>query len=231
VIVSLARPRLFGYTFPSTPTSYSTTFANDENPLLESVNGVPAWLGGKTVGRLWNDMKSVGGGAFSDALNPAGFDDSRSTANPARFTITANQFIQGRLIVTGSAPTGSQEAELHILATTADGVASGYEFDISRDSNFVQFIRWNGDIDAFTQTGVFAASAGYTPIHNDLLRIESVVTGTSVTLTAFINTVQVLQIVDNTAGRFSSGMPGIGCLSRVDPVTNFGWGNIDFGSL
>jgi Calx-beta domain len=180
--------------------TYTTTFPFTENPLSE--NG--RWIGGETAGLAWSDFQSVPGLAFGKQPGTSldVYDDAIALLTGSW---GPNQTVAATVRTVNQNDSIFEELELRLRSTLIANRSTGYEclFSARSSSNaYVQIVRWNGAFGDFTLLDG-RGGPGMALRNGDT--IACTISGS--TITAYINGVQKLQVVDST---FSSGNPGIG---------------------
>jgi len=192
---------------------FPTTWPNTENPV--SMGGI--WTQGADVGVDWQNTKSVGGTpgiALATAVS-AGFNDCISTVQGQGFSTTKHYSQLTVNKVAGYTPPDSQEIELLGLFTITANSAKGYEMDFAFGVN-VQPVRWNGALGDFTTT-VFTLVSG-TPFQasdGDVIKTVFDSTSGSPVFIIFLGGVEQVRYTDTTAGKITSGFPGMGFFVRT----------------
>lgn len=183
---------------------FSTMFSGgNENPISEG--GV--WtMNGLAQGEDWANCAITSGVAHG--VGPyAQFADPTALLGG---TWDPDQQAKGIISGAGIGGSCSTEVELRLRSSISAGVNNGYEILWSireTGDNYVQIVRWNGDLGDFTLLA--NVDAGPNPVNGDELWAR--VSGSAnVLIEVFVNEVAVLDITDNSAGRFTSGNPGIG---------------------
>lgn len=199
--------------------SYTTSFPLDEDPMSEGGR----WVQGGTVGLLWSDIRTSGGRAYNKQSGGNGFDDGTA--------ILTGEWgaDQDATIVAywGARVSGmNQEVEIRLRSNVAANSNTGYEilWGHGYDYDYHQIWRWDGGYNQFTSFYQEQHSTN----NGDVLR--ATITGTNpVVITTYINGVQAAQISDSSAGRFTTGNPGIGMyqLNGYDNQTNYGIESFD----
>ena len=186
--------------------NYSTNFSATENPISE--NGV--WINGGIVGLDWTNVRTTTNFAFGTmsgtASGNAVYSDSTAVLSgswgpnqTAQATVNASNPING-----GSGM--YEELELRLLTRIAAHSLTGYEINCSVDARnpYLQIVRWNGALGSFTQLN---GAAKYCKT-GDVLKATSTVSGSSVTLTAYLNGALIESATDSSG--FTAGSPGMG---------------------
>ena len=202
---------------------YATEFPLTENPISEG----GAWVNGLATGLDWQNMQTGSGNAYATATNPSAFDD-----NCAHLTgFSANHSIEGVVHKAGGyAPADVHEIELLVRCTITAQSAKAYEVLMDTAGNF-QYVRWNGPVNDAT-FDLFTDGSGTGPgtvANGDIIRAEMV----GDWLTLFKNGSQVFTARDVTAGKLTTGNPGIGSFMRGNGnvLASFGWQSIVAGNL
>lgn len=109
----------------------------------------------------------------------------------------------------------TQEIELLGFFTLASGVTVGYELDIWFGGTILQGVRWDG-IGNYDFGAVVAISGAWPGIlaNGDRVRADFTLVGGNVVIPVKINGFTVITLGDSTAGRHTSGGPGMGYFSR-----------------
>lgn len=203
-----AAPSPASPTLIALPRTYATTFANNENPLVDD----GGWLLGGSTGVAWTNAAVISGVVQGTQDNTGAFDDS--------FTIrknwnTANHKVRERLRKSGP-PTGLYEVECILRGNMSANSFTGYECFFARDGSYIQVVRHKGAFDDFEYIADFGSDAGA----NDLDIFEAYIVGNNITMTLFQSdgvTVRWTYTVDVTvgvghtpSGTVASGAPGMG---------------------
>ncbi len=189
---------------------YSTSFPQTEDPISEGSR----WIGGKTTGLDWHDVRTTPGFAFGTQDGTTVYDDSiailsggwgpTQSAHATAHVVNANDGGQ------------FQEIELLLRFSITAHVAKGYEINCSIKPNgigggpYMQIVKWLGAKNAFFQ--IDGRSVGCA--EGDVL--AATITGAgngNVTITAIKNGVSQFSAIDNMAGgidAYDAGSPGIG---------------------
>lgn len=194
-------------------TTYSTNFSGTENPMSE---GGGRWLQGAVDGLDWMNIRKDAGVAYGTRTNEVG--DAIDPTAILTGTWGQNQTAQATLLVT----TGGafKEAELRLNSALSAHVCNGYEI-LYEVTGTIAIVRWNGPLADYTflsATDNIAGRAGAGGlITGDVLKATNV----NGTITAYLNDVQIAQIIDST---YTAGAPGFGLnvYSGADPTT-FGY--------
>lgn len=194
------------------PSSYSTAFADDENPLSEG--GI--WINGLLHGLDWQNVQSLGGVAQGTAFNsPEPYDDSIAHLDPAQHAIPNDHELTGVVHkVPGYNPPSSHEIELLLRWSITENVARGYEIQFPLTFDRISIVRWNGPVNDFTLLN-------HTPIPD--LDDDDVCTAKIVgsTITVYVNGDEKVSLVDAT---WPTGNPGVGFWIRPGgTIANYGW--------
>lgn len=201
---------------------FSSAFAFTENPLRDGTS----WREGKADGVNWNNVQTNGARAFGTADSPTNDDDNIACLNPAVFTFTDNQYIQGTVfIASGYAPVTNHEIELHIGTVIGASSITTMEFLINM-SGTSAMARWDGALNNVvfpipTGPGTTIVTTG------DVFRFER----TGSTYTVKQNGTLIYTLVDATR---VGGTPGIATFSRPNASivqSSFGWSLITAGNL
>jgi hypothetical protein len=200
--------------------TYSTNFPLTENPISEG----GWWIGGKSVGLAWSDFGSVPGLAFGTQLgtSPGVDDDSIALLTG---TWGPDQTVQATVKTVNQNDSISEELEIRLRSTVTANSSTGYECNFSARSSanaYVQIVRWNGPFGNWT--GLDGRSGSSMALHNGDT-ITCTISGS--TITAYINGVQKLQVVDST---FTSGNPGIGAYLQNATGVNADYGFTSFAA-
>ena len=207
--------------------SYQTNFPATEDPISENNN----WINGAVTGLDWGNVQTASGHAFGTNVNPgcSGSDPTACNDSVAALTGTwaANQSVCATVFIGSglSRTSGIYELELHLHQTIANHNSSGYEFNYSLFNNgnqYMQIVRWNGALGAFTQIG---QSAG-TPValvNGDTFCASSVGGVLKSWLVRAGVIVQSTTPVTDTT--FTGGAPGVGFFNGAGTLAD----NANFG--
>jgi hypothetical protein len=182
--------------------TYSTNFPLRESPISESGR----WINGGVVGLDWTDVHTTPGLAFG-AQSGTAAGNARYADSTAVLTGKwgPNQTVQGTIAVKSASATSGvfEEVELRVRTTISAHSITGYEINCSVSTNpnnyYLQIVRWNGPINNWTKLG----STELHGVNGNVLKATMI----GNTITAYLNSGQVLQVNDNT---YTSGSPGIG---------------------
>jgi len=214
---------------------YATNFPFTENPI--SAGGI--WVGGGTAGNgcngrpCWGDMQSIAGQAYG-VSEPTKYGDPTAILTG---TWGPNQTALGRVVVLSTQPTRGccHEMELRLRTTISANNITGYEVYCSMISGnqYCHIASWGGPNGSYVNLD---ECSGRVPAHylKDGDTLKAVVTGINpVRITAYINSVQIMQVEDVGNCRFSdgkkygpwnSGNPGIGQYDSMDSnFSSYGW--------
>ena len=162
------------------PRSYSTTFSATENPISDG----GSWTNGLATGLDWTNMRTTPGKCFGTETGSAAspFDDSCALLTGIW---PANQQAGGVIFNTRSAGNWNSELEIRLRSTLAAHSNTGYECNVrvkTGDLPYVEIIRWNGAIGAFTSL-VHLDNATWVLATGDTVRASAVGSVLSVYLT------------------------------------------------
>lgn len=179
----------------------TTTFTTTENPVASQC-GTNTWKNGGTDGLDWSNVRVTGSLKAFGTQVPAvpAFNDSVAILNG---TWGTNQIAQATVIYNGSV---GNENEVWLHGTITAHSITGYEFNCSL--GYQQIVKWLGPLNSFT---ILANPTGSAPgcVNGDVLTATATTSGSAVTLTAYINGVQVHQVTDSFSA-WTGGAPGIG---------------------
>ena len=134
-----------------------------------------------------------------------------------------NQTVQATVRTVNQNDNIFEELELRLRSTVTANSSTGYECMFSARSStnaYVQIVRWNGPFGDFT---LLDGRGGSSMALHDGDTIACTISGS--TITAYINGVQKLQVVDST---YSSGNPGIGAYLQNATGVNGDYGFTSF---
>jgi hypothetical protein len=199
-------------------TTYTTNFPQSEDPISEGGR----WIGGKSVGLAWADFRSVAGLAFGKQLGttPSKYDDAIALLSG---TWGPDQTVEATVKTVNQNDAIFEELEIRLRSTITANRSTGYECLFSARSSanaYVQIVRWNGAFGNFT---LIDARGGTSMALRNGDTIKCTIAGS--TITAYINGVQKLQVVDGT---FTSGNPGIGAYLENASSVNSDYGFTSF---
>jgi hypothetical protein len=218
--------------------NYSTTFNYTEKPI--SNGGV--WVNGHAAGKAkckfgivycWGDMQTNGAMAYG-VDEPTKFGDPTAMLNG---TWSKDQTVQGTVHVASAQPTRRnkccREIELRLRVTIQKGSITGYEAycSVLPGNPYCHIASWGGPNGAYVNLDDCLTSSPPKYLkEGDVLK--ATVTGTNpVTLTAFVNGEQIMQVKDTGTCRFSNGKkygpwvtgnPGIGQYATDGSFDSFG---------
>lgn len=208
LLCGFASARTYGpYAFPGT-----------QNPLSDSGQ----WnQQGLTTGLDWANINTSGGRAIG---TQAGTESCPSNCNDSTALVGgpwgADQTCQITVSVTTAPTSGTvfQEAECRVRSTITAHSNTGYELNCSvstnASNNYMQIVRWNGALGAFTQ---IQSTGTHHCVNGDVVKLTIV----GSTLTAFLNGVQIMTVSDST---FTTGSPGIGLFTTGGSGLNGNFG-------
>ncbi len=207
----------FGCVFNDpTAVTHTTTFATTENPLSESGQ----WENGQDVGIDWTNVAVSGGVAYgtqTGASSPP-YDDSVALLTG---TWGAQQYARAK-IVTTNRQSGSifEEVELRLRSTLSANSCTGYEVNVGLNTSaYMQIVRWNGPLGDFT----LLDAQSITVEDGDVFEATAI----GDVITAYLNSVQILQVTDAT---YSAGNPGIGFYLQGATGLNSDFGLTEFSA-
>jgi hypothetical protein len=192
---------------PSTPPAsstrvYMTNFPLAEDPISENGN----WINGRVVGLDWTNARTTPGLAFGTETGSGGYDDAVALLTG---TWGPDQTVEATVYTVNQNDSISEEVELRLRSSLLANRCTGYEVLFSARSSAaasIQIVRWNGPFGDFTVLGSrYGKPHGITT--GDVVRATIV----GSTITAYINGVQKLKVIDST---YSSGSPGMGFFLR-----------------
>ena len=195
--------------------TYSTNFPLTENPVSEGGN----WINGGAAGINWQNVKTIHGIAFGTQNSSGGYDDSTAVLTG---TWGPDQTVTATVYSINQRSNYIQEVELRLRTSISANSITGYEvlFRCSPGSNpgrYIQIVRWNGPLGDFSYVNT---TPGPGIINGD--RVMATISG--LTITVYVNNVQVLQGTDST---YSFGSPGIGFYTS-ETTANSDFGFTDF---
>jgi hypothetical protein len=213
---------LFLLTVPLFGRTYSTTFPATENPISEGGN----WTSGSAAGNCggtpcYYDIRTTTNFAFGTMPVGAGARDSTAILTG---TWGLNQTVTATTSWTNF--TGG-ELELRLRSSlVAGGLSYGYE--VLFNNGYCQIVRWEGQV---ATLGGSAYTALYTnmscpkaPVAGSVLKATAVSTdsGTTTTITAWIDGTQIMTVKDS--GQGTHGSPAINDAFCSTHVCNPGMG-------
>lgn len=203
----------------SCTSGYSTNFNLTENAISDG--GV--WTVGDNSGlNPTTGPRSTGGSPGVAFAHAADGIDYLGTIQ-GRFSGTKHfaQFTVKRSV--GYAPPNTQEIELLVGFTLANGVASGYELDCWFGGSTIQPVRWNNGASSNYDFGAVRTVSGSWPgvlSDGDVVRAVFDSTSGSPVITIFVNSVLRIVFTDTSAGKILSGSPGMGFFVRQGSGVN-----------
>lgn len=213
--------------------SYATTFAAPpapENPISEGGQ----WIGGQTAGgNLWGDVQTKAGIAFG-VSEPTQYGDPTALLTGAW---GASQTVQGVVKIAAAQPVSGccHEIELRLRQTITAKTITGYEVYCSLISGtqYCHVASWGGPNGAWVNLDDCAGGGTARYLKDGDAFMATVAGANPVTITAYLNGAQIMQVQDTGACTFSdgkkygpwpSGSPGIGYYDNEDNNwSSFGW--------
>lgn len=185
------------------PTSYSTSFPLNENPISES----SIWICGGSSGVDWQNPRTFGGIAYG-ANTSSGYDDCIACLDQSAYNIAADQQVTITASKTGGyTPPDSHELQILLRFRITSHNARGYEIIFPfATSAAIQVVVWNGTLGDLTILGGTQTGGG-TIADGDSLKAKIV----GSTITVYHNDVQVFTVDDST---WTEGMPGMSFFIR-----------------
>ena len=188
---------------------YTSKFPLTQNPISEGGN----WINGLQTGLDWLNIRTASGVAYGTRTNQDG--DAIDPTAILTGTWGWNQTAEAVLFV-GSVG-AKKEVELRLNSVLSPHVCNGYEL-LWEITGTITIVRWNGPVGNYT---ILAASTDIPAIASiggfktgDVLKATNV----SGRITAYVNGVSVLSVVDTT---YQAGAPGFGLntYGGADPTT------------
>ncbi len=188
--------------------SYLTTFALDENPLVEDGGW---WQAGTIAGPNWQNVRVQGGRAFGVGPS-ANYDDC--TACRADF---GGDKHRARAVIhraAGYTAPSTHEVELVVAVNLGPNSVRLYEWLWSIHGG-LQIVRWNGLPSDFTLDLPVSGPGVGVPRDGDVMELRyDASSGNQVVLNCYANDVLVATAIDDTPGRILSGHPGLSFFAR-----------------
>lgn len=205
------------YPLPFVASPFPTTWPGTSNPI--SLAGAVFTIGGND-GLDWQNPQTTGGApgiAWGTGSSPTDDTDNIATVQGVFSTTKHFSQITVNKVAGYEAPTTnsfSHEIEVLIGFTIAAHNAKGYEMDMGFEQSVLP-VRWNGALNDFTTTVFTTLSGGtFTPVDGDIIKCIFDSTSGSPVITFVLNGSQVWQITDTTAGKITTGSPGMGFFAR-----------------
>lgn len=212
------------------PSSYSTTFAAAQDPIVED----GYWINGGNTGVDWENVKTVSGRSCATAF-ATGVDDS--VCIRAGGINTTKHFVEGTVGVTGGYnPTNGHEVEQVGMAKITANSCSLYEVLFSLSGSF-QIVRWNGPYnDLYFGLSVTNHNGGPAQPSNGMVcRSEFEYTGGVVNISVYQNGTLVATTTDASPPTLlQSGQPGISHFVQPGTganLTSMGWEDFSCGTF
>jgi hypothetical protein len=215
--------------------NYSTTFPIAEGRLSEGASWVEADTAGAGCDHhpCWGNMQSIPGEAFG-VSEPTRFGDPTAILTG---TWGPDQTAEGTVVVSSAQPWRGccHELELRLRTTISANAITGYEVYCSLiwTNPYCHIASWGGPNGSYVNLD---ECLGHTPAVylKDGDTLKATITGTKpVIITAFVNGLQIMQILDEGMCTFSDGKkhgpwitgnPGIGQYDSKDSdFRSFGW--------
>lgn len=195
--------------------TYSSNFPGTENPI--SQGGI--WNRGFTEGIDWQNIRTTPGLCFG--VGPSGsFDDCTADLKPSYGISSTKHY--SRLVIrraAGYTPPSTQEVATYVGATTSANVSKRYE-TLAAFGGAIQLVRWNGALNDVTLNGDAAwpntpVGSGASDLQDsDVLETRYDASTGTPQITVYVNNVQVYSVADTSAGKLTSGQPGLGFFAR-----------------
>jgi hypothetical protein len=215
-VVDTLKPGLDPLSGVEGPSTYSTTFDGDEDPLSE---------GGKwrNDGLDWTPITKHGGMAHGTqtGTNKGARQYDDSYAHLTGFP--PDQEASAQVHIAKPDPSCHQELEILLRWTSSPHSTTGYECFarcVNDDSSYLQIVRWEGPLGKFTY---LADKRGGDYGLKDSDALMASIVGNVITVS--INGVEKAQVKDDT---WKTGNPGIGTFLSCDSGRGVG-SNADFG--
>jgi hypothetical protein len=188
---------------------YSTSFADDENPISEG----GSWINGKAVGLDWADVRTVPGLALGVSL-PSKYADPTAVLTG---DWGSDQQAEGTVTVKTPLSSCCHEVELRLRSIIAPHSITGYEIvcSVSVSNPYLEIVRWNGPLNDFT----YVSKVGIGCVDGDILKAVAV----GDIISVYKNGAKVLEGKDQN---FTGGSPGIGFYEDSNDV----WNKLGFGN-
>jgi hypothetical protein len=182
---------------PSTPPTpsirvYTTNFSLAEEPISENGN----WINGQAIGLDWTNARTTPGLAFGTETGSGGYDDTVALLTG---TWGPDQTVEATVYTVHQNANITEELELRLRSSLSANRCTGYEV-LFNVLGSIQIVRWNGPLGGFT---VLGGPGGPKLTTGDV--VKATIVGS--TITAYVNGVQKLQVIDST---YSNGSPGMG---------------------
>lgn len=188
---------------PSSAKSFTTTFAEQENPISQGGR----WLNGGADGLDWTNVSSERGIAIGHQVGPSGTDGTAILNGEWG----ADQTASARARVGPPNEQCFQELELRLRSTMSAHHSSGYEiFFKATDSkeSYLAIVRWNGPLGNFTYL-LNEHGRRYGIRTGDIISASAI----GDTISAYRNGVRLARVIDTVFRRGNPGM-GFNLLSR-----------------
>ncbi len=204
---------------PTLASAFSTTFPNTENPV--SLGGLVKQ--GLADGVDWSNTQSTAGSpgsCYATAFNDSTDNDSIMWM-PGVFSTTKHYSQITIHKAAGYTAPSTHEVECHVGTTGSAHSIKSYEMDFGIGLN-LQPVRWDGAINAFT-TNCFTVLSGnfFSVADGDVVKTVFDSSSGSPVITVFLNGVQQIQMTDTTAGKLTTGAPGVGFFIRSGTGADF----------
>jgi hypothetical protein len=145
----------------------------------------------------WKNARTTPGLAFGTQTGNGGYDDTVALLTGAW---GPDQTVEATLYTINLNPNIFEEVELRLRSSLSANSCTGYEVLFGLNG-YIQIVRWNGPLGNFTALASAPVPAGITTGNV----VKATIVGS--TITAYINGVQKLQVIDST---YPSGRPGMG---------------------
>lgn len=198
---------LFLLTVPLLARTYSTTFPATENPISEGGN----WTSGSAAGTCnghpcYYDMRTTSDSAFGTMPSPP------PGANDSTAILTGTWGLNQTVTAVAHIPNyAAGELEIRLRSSLAPGGLS-YGYEVNFAQGYCQIVRWNGAVAAngdytFLFNPLPLQPCAKVPVEGSTIVASAVSSGSgsTVTITAWVDGKQVMSVVDSGQG----GKPAI----------------------
>lgn len=189
--------------------SYTASPSITENPISEG----GAWLSGGKDALDWLNVRK-GGGKIYGVGPSTDYNDCAACLNV--FGSTSKHYVQATIYrAAGYSAPSTHEVELLLGVSMSAHDIRAYELDFWFEGN-LQPVRWNGSVGNF-DTGALRIVSGSWPnslANGDVIRAEFDSSSGSPTISLYLNGRLTVVMTDTSAGKITSGSPGIGFFAR-----------------
>lgn len=203
------------YPLPVASLPFVDLFPNVASPMPDG----SVYRQGGTDGGSWTDMQTDASHLAYANTRESGFNDAIAIVKQLSGISTVKHYAQiTKHLAGGYTPADSHEIEALVFFDITSGNARGYEADDV--GNNVIPVRWNGALNDFAEfgTGWGTTISGSEVIalgDGDVFKVFAQILAGNVRITYNVNGSDVFVFEDQSAGKITSGYPGMGSFIRT----------------